>query len=32
MDFTYSEGQEKLKKEMHDFFLNELPSDYRARG
>ena len=32
MDFTYSEGQEKLKKEVHDFFLNELPSDYRARG
>ena len=32
MDFTYSEEQEKLKKEVHDFFLEELPSDYRARG
>ena len=32
MDFRFTEEQEKLKKEMHDFFLEELPSDYEARG
>ena len=31
MDFNYSEEQLKLKKEVHDFFVRELPSDYRAR-
>ena len=29
MDFNYSEEQLKLKKEAHDFFVKELPSDYR---
>ena len=28
MDFTYTEEQEKLRKEIHDFFMNELPEDY----
>jgi len=28
MDFGYSEEQEKLRKEVSDFFQNELPSDY----
>lgn len=32
MDFNYSEEQVKLKKEVHEFFVNELPSDYRVRA
>jgi len=32
MDFTFTEEQEQLRKEVHDFFLNEMPSDYRAIG
>ncbi|MEE8353514.1 MAG: acyl-CoA dehydrogenase family protein, partial [Dehalococcoidales bacterium] len=32
MDFNYSEEQLKLKKEVHEFFVKELPSDYRPRG
>ncbi len=32
MDFRFTEEQEKLRAEVHDFFANELPSDYRARG
>ena len=28
MDFSFSESQQKLKKDVHDFFLNELPEDY----
>ena len=32
MDFTFTEEQEKLRKEFHEFFANELPSDYRRRG
>ncbi len=27
MDFGFTEAQEKLKKEIHDFYLNELPED-----
>jgi alkylation response protein AidB-like acyl-CoA dehydrogenase len=29
VDFSFTEEQEKLRKEVHDFFMNELPSDYR---
>lgn len=29
MDFSFTEEQEKLRKEVHDFFVSELPSDYR---
>jgi alkylation response protein AidB-like acyl-CoA dehydrogenase len=29
MDFRFTEEQEKLRKEIHDFFVSELPSDYR---
>lgn len=32
MDFTFTEEQERLRKEVHEFFLDELPSDYRPRG
>ncbi len=32
MDFNYSEEQLKLKKEVREFFVKELPSDYRSRG
>jgi alkylation response protein AidB-like acyl-CoA dehydrogenase len=32
MDFNYSEEQLKLQKEVREFFIKELPSDYRARG
>ncbi len=28
MEFTFTEEQEKLRKEVHDFFVSELPSDY----
>jgi alkylation response protein AidB-like acyl-CoA dehydrogenase len=28
MNFEFTEGQEKLRKEVHDFFMNELPEDY----
>ena len=28
MDFGFTREEEQLKKEVHDFFLNELPSDY----
>ncbi len=27
MDFVFTEEQEKLRKEMHDFYSNELPED-----
>ncbi|MAF85801.1 MAG: hypothetical protein CL875_04915 [Dehalococcoidales bacterium] len=30
MDFEFTEEQEKLRKEIHEFFVNELPLDYRA--
>jgi len=29
MEFGFTEAQEKLRKEIHDFFANELPSDYQ---
>lgn len=29
MDFSFTEEQEKLRQEVREFFLNELPSDYR---
>jgi hypothetical protein len=28
VDFSFTEEQEKLRKEVRDFFINELPSDY----
>lgn len=28
MEFGFTEEQEKLRREVHDFFVNELPSDY----
>ena len=28
MDFSLTESQQKLKKDVHEFFLNELPEDY----
>lgn len=28
MEFGFTEEQEKLRKEVHDFFTNELPEDY----
>jgi hypothetical protein len=28
MEFGFTEEQEKLRKEVHEFFLNELPEDY----
>ena len=28
MDFGFTEEQEKLRKEVHDFYLNELPEDH----
>ena len=28
MEFGFTEEQEKLKREVHDFFANELPEDY----
>ncbi len=30
MDFGFTEEQEKLRKEVHDFIINELPEDYRG--
>jgi len=30
MDFGFTEEQEGLRKEVHDFFINELPVDYQA--
>ncbi|MBI4186164.1 MAG: acyl-CoA dehydrogenase family protein [Chloroflexi bacterium] len=30
MNFGFTEGQEKLRKEVHDFIVNELPEDYRG--
>ncbi|HEY32494.1 MAG TPA: hypothetical protein G4O10_05255 [Dehalococcoidia bacterium] len=32
MDFNYTEEQEKLRQEVHEFFSSNLPSDYRPRG
>ena len=32
MDFRFTEEQEKLRKEVHEFFASNLPSDYRPRG
>ena len=29
MDFTFTKEQEALRKEIHDFFVDELPSDIR---
>jgi len=29
MDFGFTEEQEKLRKEVHEFFIDELPADYR---
>ena len=28
MEFGFTEEQEKLRKELHEFFINELPSDH----
>ena len=28
MEFGFTEAHEKLRKEVHDFFMNELPSDH----
>ena len=30
MDFGFTEEQEKLRKEVKDYFINELPSDYKT--
>jgi len=32
MDFRFSEEQEKLREEVHQFFMENLPSDYLPRG
>ena len=32
MEFGFTEEQEKLRKEFHDFLLNELPEDYDLGG
>jgi len=32
MDFRFTEEQEKLRAEIDDFFVENLPSDYRPRG
>jgi len=32
MEFGFTEEQEKLRKEIHEFFANELPADYKPRG
>ena len=29
MDFGFTKEQEKLRKEVHEFFSNELPVEYR---
>jgi len=29
MDFSFTQEQEKLRHEVHDFFVKELPSDFR---
>ena len=28
MEFGFTEEQEKLRQEVHDFLMNELPEDY----
>ncbi len=30
MEFGFTEGQERLRREIHDFFLNELPDDFES--
>ncbi len=30
MDFRFTEEQEKLRKEIHDFYANELPQDFEV--
>ena len=30
MDFGFTEEQDKLRKELRDFFINELPEDYQV--
>ncbi|MBI4285139.1 MAG: acyl-CoA dehydrogenase family protein [Chloroflexi bacterium] len=30
MEFGFTEAQEKLRKEVHDFFISELPEDYKG--
>ena len=32
MDFRFTEEQEKLRQEIHDFFSENLPSDFETRG
>ena len=32
MEFGFTEEQEKLRKEVHDFFMTELPEDYEFGG
>ena len=32
MDFRFTEEQEKLRKEVREFFVDNLPSDYNPRG
>lgn len=32
MEFGFSEEQDKLRKEIHDFFMNELPEDYNPQA
>jgi hypothetical protein len=32
MEFGFNEAQEKLRKELHDFYLTELPEDYVPGG
>ena len=29
MDFSFTPEQDKLRQEVRDFFINELPSDFR---
>jgi len=32
MEFGFTEENEKLRKEVHDFFINELPEDYDSQS
>ena len=32
MEFTFTEEQDKMRREVHEFFASELPSDYEAHG
>ena len=32
MDFGFTKKQERLRKEVHDFYINELPEDFEAEA